>query len=102
MPEKLIVYGASHCVWWDSIDKAGGIPIEGCPPLPCCPHCGGVLFQQEESAWWKGVDRYEVEGHPGYRKFVEWWRGKCFPTYEAARAAYAARAPKDNDQGRSG
>ncbi len=89
MAEQLVVYGA-RCVWWDTIDKAKSTPRPDGPGLPCCPHCGGVLFQQSEPGWWAGVARYESEGHPGYRKFVEWWRGKCFTTFPAAKRAYKA------------
>jgi hypothetical protein len=83
----LVVYGA-RCVWWNTIDKAGTSSKEA-HALPCCPHYGGVLFQQEESDWWAGVSRYESD-HPGYRKFVDWWRGRCFPTFAAAKQAYKA------------
>jgi hypothetical protein len=79
-----IVYGA-RCVWWDSITKAATTPSG----LPCCPHCGGVLFETaSEEAWWEAVDKHEAQGALGYHKFVEWSRGKCFPTYGDARVVY--------------
>ncbi len=80
-----IVYGAK-CAWWDSIDKAGKIgPLN----IPCCPHCKGVLYEMDsEAEWWKGADEYEKK-EPGYRKFMEWLRGKCFKTFEEARQKYA-------------
>ena len=81
---EFAVYGA-NCVWWDTIDKTARTPSG----LPCCPHCGSVLFQQPLDKWWADIDKYEANGHPGYRKFVEWWRGKCFPTMEALERAYA-------------
>lgn len=87
MAEQLVVYGA-NCVWWDSIDKVAVLNTPSGHGLPCCPHCHGVLFQQDEKDWWLGVDRYERDGHPGYRKMVEWWRGRCFPTMDEVRAAY--------------
>ena len=84
MSDQRIVYGA-RCSWWDSIDKvattAGG--------LPCCPFCGGVLFEVvDEATWWGDVDRHEAGGRPGYRGFVEWLRGKCRPSVADARAEY--------------
>ena len=81
----LAVYGAC-CKWWDTIDKTARTESG----LPCCPNCGGVLFQLPLDEWWKDVDRYEANGNPGYRKFVEWWQGKCFPTMEVARLKYDA------------
>lgn len=78
-----IVYGA-RCVWWDSIDK-----VATDKPIPTCPHCGNILFEMESpEVWWGCVDTFEAAGHPGYRRLVEWMRGKCFPTTAAAREAY--------------
>lgn len=85
--ENLIVYGA-RCVWWDSINKAGQTPPRNGYSLPCCPHCSGVLFQQTEEEWWEGVRKYEADGHKGYKDFVDWWRGKCFPTFADAKRSY--------------
>lgn len=86
MADARIVYGA-RCVWWDSIDKVAAKPSG----LPCCPSCGGVLFEMaSESEWWASVRRHETEQEPGYAAFVEWLRGKCYPTADEARLAYAA------------
>ena len=84
MTDKRIAYGAT-CTWWDSIMKVGN--NDG---LPCCPHCRKILYEMPSiEEWWNGVDRYEVgKPRPGYRKFVEWLRGKCFPNYDAAEKAY--------------
>lgn len=93
MADTRIPYGI-RCTWWDSIDKVGLTPPSGdiSHRLPCCPHCGGMLFEVEsEKVWFDGVDRHEANGHPGYRALVEWSRGKCFPNYAALAAAYAAR-----------
>lgn len=97
--ENLIVYGA-NCVWWDSIDKCATRKIPGSngPGLPCCPHCGSVLFQIEETTWFKNMDDYENgrqrdgDKHPGYVAMMKWARGKCFPTMSDLRAAHAAAA----------
>ena len=81
------VMGA-NCIWWDHISKVS----RGRGGLPCCPHCGGVLFEySNEREWFGPVDRYEEEGHPGYRKFIEWLRGKCFKDQGTAVAAYRAQ-----------
>ena len=70
-----IVYGA-NCVWWNSIYKAG---IKQGSGLPCCPYCGGMLFETNSiDEYMKCVDEYERAGHPGYRDLLLWMRGKCF------------------------
>jgi hypothetical protein len=85
-----LCYGAC-CTWFGSIHETGGI---GKGALPCCPHCGGVLFEmQHEGEWWKGVDEYQAQGHPHYRAMWEWQRGqkKCFKDVHALTAAFDAR-----------
>ena len=85
MADPRIVYGAT-CSWWDSIDKVAKKPSG----LPSCPNCGGVLFEvSSEKVWWADVDRHDRERDPGYRQFIEWSRGKCFPDHSAAQIAYA-------------
>jgi hypothetical protein len=101
-PEQLIVYGV-NCVWWDSIEKTGRLEVPrrydtparmGRPGLPCCPHCGSVLMQIEESKWFANMDDYEAGrqpdgvAHPGYRKMMEWGRGKCFRTMSELKRSY--------------
>jgi hypothetical protein len=93
-----IVYGA-NCAWWDGIEKIGRIEtvIAGRPAtLPCCPHCRGMLFEiPSPKEWWASVEKYAKENDdPGYRAFVEWFRGKHFKDFEEARAAYNASADK--------
>lgn len=76
-PDARLCYGAT-CTWFGSIHETGGI---GKGALPCCPHCGGVLFEMaHEGEWWAGIDSYEKEGHPGYRAMWEWQRAqkRCF------------------------
>jgi hypothetical protein len=89
MADPRIVYGA-RCFWWDSIGQVGTKPgRNGLPGLPCCPHCGSVLFEAEtEAAWWAGIERAEREMRPGYKALCEWSRGQCFPSYEAAQLAF--------------
>lgn len=86
--DERVVYGA-NCSWWDSIDQADTKPSG----LPCCPCCGGVLFEQpSEAGWWAQVATFEANSHDGYRDFIEWLRGRCFPGRAGAgvRAALAA------------
>lgn len=83
---KRIVNGA-HCTWWDSIAKAS----QNAHGLPCCPHCGSVLFEvPNEVTWWATVDAHERTTQPGYRAQLEWMRGKCFPDFTTASEAYSA------------
>lgn len=86
--DKRFCYGAT-CTWFGSIHevKRGR--------LPCCPVCSGVLFEMpNEREWWTGVDRYERDGHPGYRATLEWQRqqNKCFQSMKALADAYATRS----------
>ncbi len=85
--DERVVYGAC-CVWWDSIYKVK-VNTAG---LPCCPFCSSVLLEVEnEKKWYEWTDKYEADGHRGYRKFIEWLRGKCFPTMRAAALEYEAK-----------
>jgi hypothetical protein len=84
-PDTRIVYGA-RCTWWDSITEVAKHPSG----LPCCPHCRGVLYEMaSEAEWWAAVDQFGLS-NPDYRAFIEWLRGRCFPNYESARAAFEA------------
>lgn len=78
-----IVCGA-NCTWWGiiyDIAKRGG--------LPCCPHCGSMLYEYPSmTEWWASVDRFEAAGHAGYHKLIEWTRDKHFKTSKDAVAAY--------------
>lgn len=47
---------------WDVLVSNGG------PPL--CPIDGAPGYHADET-WWPSVDRYEADGHPGYRAKVE-------------------------------
>lgn len=91
-----IVYGM-RCTWWDGIDKVGLTePGASGHRIPCCPHCGSVLFEMDsEEPWWAGAQRYEKNGHPGYRAMIEWARGRCFPNMVALELAYGARGSDD-------
>lgn len=83
--DQRIPYGLV-CTWWDSIDQVGS--REG---LPVCPHCRNVLLEVDSlERWMASARRYEADGHPGYVAFLTWQRGKCFPNFDAAKAAYTA------------
>lgn len=93
-PDTRVVYSI-NCSWWDSIDKCK-INNAG---LPGCPHCGSVLCEMpSEEVWWASVDRYEASGHPGYRKMIEWMRGKCYTVPSEKEAAYQAYLDADRDE----
>lgn len=86
-----------RCTWWDSIDKTARTPPgRSGHRIPCCPHCGSVLFEYPtEAAWFEAADHYEHERpQPGYRKLIEWARGKCFKSMAAAKIAMDAEQPK--------
>lgn len=86
-----IVYGM-RCVWWDGIEKVAKTPPHNGISIPCCPHCGGVLMQADGPAqWWDWINKHEAAGHPGYRAFIGWMKGKCFPDMRAAKDAYEAK-----------
>jgi hypothetical protein len=76
-----IAYG-THCTWWDSIHRVGRTDpgVKGLS-IPCCPHCGSTLFEFD---------------HPGYRRMMEWARGKCFPTMSALQSAYEKENRRDH------
>lgn len=85
-PDARLCYGA-NCTWFGSIHETK--QIGGSRGIPCCPHCGGVLFEMsDEGEWWRGIDEYErgthptaPRPHPGYRAMWEWQRSqkRCFP-----------------------
>jgi hypothetical protein len=92
-----IAYGA-QCSWWDSIDKVGHTDrMSGPHTLPCCPKCGGMLFEVDSiQQWWTQVDQYD-KGHSGYREFVEWLRGKCFKSWKLGAKWYIEETGKKVD-----
>jgi len=88
----LVAYG-SRCAWWDDKQRVGSRRV-GAHALPCCPHCSGVLLETTWESWTKGVEEHaEQSGDGAYPAFIEWLRGKCFPSLRAARAAYDASKP---------
>jgi len=89
--DKRLAYGAT-CTWFGQIQEVGKKSPHS---IPCCPLCGGVLFEMPtEQEWWDGVDKYERDGHPGYRAMWEWQRIQkvCFPLRDGIKALEAAYA----------
>lgn len=83
-----VAYGV-RCLWWDDIRKVGKTPYRNGVSLPCCPICKGMLFEMDSpEIWWRAVNRYQNQGHPGYHDLIEWSQGKCFPSSEAAKNVY--------------
>lgn len=89
--ENLIAYGA-HCSWWDLKTEVATNPLG----LPCCPHCGSVLYEMYESEWWNAVDNYTGAEKLGinYRELIEWSQGKCFKNIEFMVEAFKAAKEK--------
>lgn len=87
-----IVFGA-NCTWWESIDKASKIIGTD---MPCCPRCHSVLFEvANEEVWWRDIENYDSQQRPGYRKYMEWAKGKCFPGgFEEAWLVYQEEITK--------
>lgn len=74
------------CTWWDSLTKAA---LEHGQPV--CPHCGRPALRFPEKLWWERIDYHGNSSAPGYRQFVEWLRGRCFPNERQARAVYGVQ-----------
>lgn len=102
--ENLHVYSAG-CSWHGPINKVGktkdlpesfalvgGTKIKIGGPgsgLPCCPHCGSMLFQTPENDWWKGAKSHDTT-HPNYVRFLKWSaaQNRCWPNNTMAAEAY--------------
>jgi hypothetical protein len=58
--------------------------------VPRCPIDGAPGFHADET-WWPSVDRYEADGHPGYRAQVEGNRiGGRFVPFSLVRSGGAS------------
>lgn len=91
-------YGA-RCTWFGSIHEVGKTPELNGHSLPCCPLCGGVLFElKSEADWWEPIADFTIgnyengKPHPGYRSMFVWQRENklCFSDIAALVEAYAA------------
>lgn len=74
MRDERYTYGAT-CNWHGPIQEVK-LTHSG---LPCCPHCGGVLFEYpNKQVWDNSVQRFTAENNlPHYPAFVESWRLRC-------------------------
>jgi hypothetical protein len=81
-PDRRIAFG-ERCTWWGSIDEvaAGGL-------RPCCPHCRGPLLALPSIDCWNQTVDVQDAIQPGYKAFIAWLRGHCYPTLLVAEAAY--------------
>lgn len=114
-PDTRFCYGA-NCSWFGPIqdvgstgkyhvkDKAEHFPAPlGDHSLPCCPCCGGMLFEVPNAdTFWGAIKVFEIgnykmppddrpgKAHPGYTAMWEWQRDQktCFPNADALRDAY--------------
>lgn len=97
MADTRYVYGA-RCTWHGPIvdigtrqisyTTPGGVPGQG--KVPCCPHCGGMLFEYDKIEDWRlSVSEFDKK-HPGYAEFVDWVGkvGRCWPNYIEAIPFY--------------
>jgi len=98
------VYGA-RCTWHGPISAIGRKPVTSLgidaqyhtDMLPCCPHCGGVLFEYPNKATWDNLVALFNEKRPGYTEFVEWLGsyGRCWPNYVDAEVLYKVATGKE-------
>lgn len=73
MKDTRVVYGAV-CTWWDTIDKVSTTQSG----LPCCPHCGGVLYQMESEEEMRSQNaRISKRFGIDYQAAMDWCRDKC-------------------------
>lgn len=70
--DERIAYGAG-CTWWGTIYQIGTATLGGLP-MPCCPHCGGMLYEMPRLQDWMDDARAyaEQQGDPLYPAFIEW------------------------------
>ncbi len=90
--DSRIVCGASNCVWWDHISNASRVKSLG-RDMMSCPHCGNVSLMsfKNEKEWWAVVDKRASTVTEDYRAFIEWIRGKCYPSIAVAKKAWEDR-----------
>lgn len=102
--EELHVY-ASRCAWSGPISAVGlldtgDIQIAGKTVrnsgLPCCPYCKSVLFQCDESEWWRGAQEHDLKGHMNYVEFLKWKEAqpRCWQAMEDAAVAFTEATGK--------
>jgi len=82
---------STGCFWHGRIEATGRTGKCGMG-IPCCPHCGSVLYQCSQRKWEEGTKAYEQQGHVNYIAFMAWTeaQGKCWPTIDAAAQEFTA------------
>lgn len=87
--DQRIAYGV-RCTWWGSIWDVSTTSGARGMRLPCCPRCGGMLFEVRDIGEWNAsVARYAREKNdPEYPVLMAWARGKCFRNHEELVAAW--------------
>lgn len=69
----VVAYGAT-CRWWDDKRNAATRPSG----LPCCPGCGGPLFEDDGPTWLAAAESYEAaHGNIGYVESLWDTQGTC-------------------------
>jgi hypothetical protein len=83
----LVAYGAV-CVWWDDKDNVAQLPSG----LPCCPTCGGVLFEADKAAFMAAAQDFAPspvleEAGITYIEWLMWAQGKCYDNFTLSQRA---------------
>lgn len=99
MRDRRYVYGA-NCAWFGSINDVG---VGG--GLPCCPHCGGMLFETENRHKFFTIPPAFEADHPGYTEMMQWLEeenklGPCRKTIQDAAELYFIRKGIRVDMGK--
>ncbi len=82
------VFGVT-CTWHGPIqDAAYCFPPGSSMPLPCCPHCGGMLMEVESEEAWKANVHSHGRNHPDYVAMLAWAKGRCYPDVDTLPNAY--------------
>ena len=92
--QNLHVYSA-RCAWSGPISKVG--KTKGEQSIPCCPHCGSVLFQMDEKKWWSDAESWDKQRHANYVEFWKWSEAqpRCWPTVEEAAVEFKKATRKE-------
>lgn len=70
MKDERVVYGA-NCTWVGKINEVATTQSG----LPCCPQCGGTLFEfQNEQEYFDGNERVSEQYNIDYHAAMEWVR----------------------------
>lgn len=90
-PGPQIAFGVA-CTWWDDLAKVGRLP--GPKGIPCCPFRSGLAYQTDAAKWEAYAHQQQLAAPDDALGLIAFMRGKCFPSREAALAAYV-KEPRD-------